>query len=165
MNPYWRCGAGSCSWGSLLPCALMNDNRGLEHVNTWETTLGPKMLSVCADAAKLPTCQWCLGRIQLNCDCEICPEVMNQAHQCCVCIVPLHSTLYPQGKIRPSITSLGTFTVTMKSSYVQDNTCVYVTKDDEHALLSRDSAGTLNFMPTGTWPFSLTISASTGSGW
>ena len=38
------------------------------------------------------------------------------------------------------------FTATLSSNYAQDGTCVYVTKGNERALLSRDSAETLNLI-------------------
>ena len=40
-----------------MTCDIVIDNGGFGNVNTSETTLGPKMLSVCADDATLPTCQ------------------------------------------------------------------------------------------------------------
>ena len=59
---------------------------------------------------------------------------------------PSDTTLYPYGKDRPPITLLGMFTGTLSSNYVQNDTCVYVTKGNERALLSRDSAKTLNLI-------------------
>ena len=58
---------------------------------------------------------------------------------------PSDTTLYPYGKDRP-IALLGMFTATLSSNYVQDDTCVYVTKGNERALLSQDSAETLNLI-------------------
>ena len=57
---------------------------------------------------------------------------------------PFDTTLYPYGKDRPPIALLGMFTATLSSNYAQDDTCVYVTKGNECALLSRDSAEILN---------------------
>ena len=59
---------------------------------------------------------------------------------------PSDTTLYPYGKDRPPIALLGMFTATLSSNYTQDDTCVYVTKGNECALLSRDSAETLNLI-------------------
>ena len=59
---------------------------------------------------------------------------------------PSDTTLYPYGKDRPPIALLGMFTATLSSDYAQDDTCVYVTKGNERALLSRDSAETLNLI-------------------
>ena len=59
---------------------------------------------------------------------------------------PSDTTLYPYGKDRPPIMLLGMFTATLSSNYAQYDTCVYVTKGNERALLSRDSAETLNLI-------------------
>ena len=59
---------------------------------------------------------------------------------------PSDTTLYPYGKDRPPIALLGMFTATLSSNYAEDDMCVYVTKGNERALLSRDSAETLNLI-------------------
>ena len=59
---------------------------------------------------------------------------------------PSDTTLYPYGKDRPPIALLGMFTVTLSSDYLQDDRCMYVTKGNERALLSRDSAKILNLI-------------------
>ena len=59
---------------------------------------------------------------------------------------PSDTTLYPYGKDRPPITLLGMFTATLSSNYAQNDTCVYVIKGNGRALLSRDSAETLNMI-------------------
>ena len=64
---------------------------------------------------------------------------------------PSDTTLYPYGKDRPPIALLGMFTVTLSSSYAEDDICVYVTKGNEHALLSRDSAEILNYILDPHW--------------
>ena len=56
------------------------------------------------------------------------------------------TTLYPYGKDRLPIALLGMFTATLSSNYAQDDTCLYVTKGNERALLSRDSAEILNLI-------------------